>query len=188
MKTPLLVTTEWLAAHLTDPDVRIVDVRWYLLDKDKTGQSEYARGHIPGALYLDLDTDLSAPRGMGPGRHPLPSPAAFAEVALARRHRRGDACDCLRRPGRRDGGAALVASALLWARRRSRSSTAASSSGSRTRPPTANRTAAGSSACVLCRAAAARSCRRSAPGRRAAQRPQRTRARRARARTLRGQA
>ena len=81
MPIPLLVTTDWLAAHLTDPGVRIVDVRWYLLDKDKTGQSEYTRGHIPGALYLDIDTDLSAPRGMGPGRHPLPSPTAFAEVA-----------------------------------------------------------------------------------------------------------
>ena len=81
MAIPLLVSADWLAAHLTEPDVRIVDVRWYLLDKDKTGRSEYARGHIPGALFLDIDTDLSAPRGMGPGRHPLPSPAAFADVA-----------------------------------------------------------------------------------------------------------
>ena len=80
MSVPLLVTDDWLAAHLTDPNVCIVDVRWYLL-KDKTGPSEYARGHIPGAHFLDLDTDLSSPRGTGPGRHPLPSPAAFAEAA-----------------------------------------------------------------------------------------------------------
>jgi thiosulfate/3-mercaptopyruvate sulfurtransferase len=81
MDTPLLVSTGWLAAHLDDPNVRIVDVRWYLLDKDRTGRSEYMRGHIPGALFLDIETDLSSPRGMGPGRHPLPSPTAFAEVA-----------------------------------------------------------------------------------------------------------
>lgn len=76
-----LVSTEWLAAHLTDPNLRIVDVRWYLFDKDKTGQQEYLRGHIPGAVFLDLDKDLSAPPGEGPGRHPLPSPQVFAQTA-----------------------------------------------------------------------------------------------------------
>lgn len=76
-----LVSTEWLAAHLTDPNLRIVDVRWYLFDKDKTGHREYLRGHIPGAVFLDLDKDLSAPLGQGPGRHPLPRPEAFAKVA-----------------------------------------------------------------------------------------------------------
>jgi thiosulfate/3-mercaptopyruvate sulfurtransferase len=81
MTTPLLVSTEWLAAHLSDPNVRIVDVRWYLLDKDRTGRDEYLRGHIPGALFFDIDDDLAAPRGAGPGRHPLPRPDVFAEVA-----------------------------------------------------------------------------------------------------------
>ncbi len=81
MPIPLLVTTDWLAQHLTDPAVRIVDVRWYLFDQTKTGRGEYLRGHIPGATVMDLDTDLASPRGQGPGRHPLPTPERFAQVA-----------------------------------------------------------------------------------------------------------
>ena len=76
-----LVATDWLAAHLNDPAIRIVDVRWYLFDKTKTGQSEYLRGHIPNAVYMDMDTDLSSRPGTGPGRHPLPTPGAFAQSA-----------------------------------------------------------------------------------------------------------
>ncbi|MCL4393938.1 MAG: sulfurtransferase [Chloroflexi bacterium] len=76
-----LVSTEWLAAHLNDPDLRIVDVRWYLFEKDKNGRQEYLRGHVPGAAFLDIEADLSSPPGQGPGRHPLPSPAAFAAAA-----------------------------------------------------------------------------------------------------------
>ena len=49
MQAPLLVSTEWLAAHLRD--VRIVDVRWSLLDKDK-GRALYEEGHIPGAVHV----------------------------------------------------------------------------------------------------------------------------------------
>jgi thiosulfate/3-mercaptopyruvate sulfurtransferase len=55
----------------------VVDVRWSLLEKDK-GRRTYAEGHVPGAAFLDLDADLAAPRGQGPGRHPLPRPDAFA--------------------------------------------------------------------------------------------------------------
>ncbi len=75
-----LVSTEWLAAHLNDTRIRIADVRWYLL-KPEQGRAEYLRGHIPGAVLLDIDSDLSSPPGTGPGRHPLPGPDAFAEVA-----------------------------------------------------------------------------------------------------------
>jgi thiosulfate/3-mercaptopyruvate sulfurtransferase len=77
MSTPLLVSSEWLAQHLGDRDVRIVDVRWSLLDQEK-GRSSYAEGHLPGAVFLDVETDLAAPRGSGPGRHPLPAPERFA--------------------------------------------------------------------------------------------------------------
>jgi thiosulfate/3-mercaptopyruvate sulfurtransferase len=76
-----IVDAAWLAAHLDDPRVRVADVRWYL--SGKRGADEYARGHIPGAVFVDLDRDLAAPPGSGPGRHPLPSAAAFAGV-LAR--------------------------------------------------------------------------------------------------------
>ncbi len=78
--TPLLVSTDWLAGHLTDPDLRIADVRWYLIDKTRQGVVEYTRGHIPGAVFIDVDHDLAAPFGQGPGRHPLPRPEAFAEA------------------------------------------------------------------------------------------------------------
>jgi len=75
-----LVSTDWLAAHLNNANLCVVDVRWYLLDKDKNGRDEYLRGHIPGAIFLDVDADLAAPRGQGPGRHPLPRAEAFAET------------------------------------------------------------------------------------------------------------
>jgi thiosulfate/3-mercaptopyruvate sulfurtransferase len=72
-----LVSTEWLAARIGDPGVRVVDVRWLLLETDK-GRKAYDAGHVPGAVFLDLDRDLASPRGEGPGRHPLPRPEAFA--------------------------------------------------------------------------------------------------------------
>ncbi len=81
MAVPLLVSTDWLAQHLNDPAVRIADVRWYLFEKDKTGYGEYLKGHIPGAVYFNMDTELASPRGQGPGRHPLPKPDVFAEAA-----------------------------------------------------------------------------------------------------------
>lgn len=75
-----LVSTEWLAAHLDDPQVRVVDVRWYLTEPGR-GREDYAAGHIPAAVFLDLDAELAAPRGQGPGRHPLPTPEQFAAAA-----------------------------------------------------------------------------------------------------------
>jgi len=77
-----LVSTDWLAAHLSDPAVRVVDVRWYL-DPARRGRDAYEAGHIPGAVFLDVDADLSAPGGRrgGPlGRHPWPAPEHVARV------------------------------------------------------------------------------------------------------------
>jgi thiosulfate/3-mercaptopyruvate sulfurtransferase len=82
MDTPLLVSCAWLAGHTSDPDVRVADVRWSLVEKDK-GRSAYRTAHVPGAVFLDVDTDLAAPRGQGPGRHPLPAPGTFA-AAMSR--------------------------------------------------------------------------------------------------------
>lgn len=77
----LLVSTQWLAEHLDDPNVRIADVRWYLLDRDK-GARDYANAHIPNAIFLHIDHDLSAPPlpDAKTGRHPLPDAGAFAEA------------------------------------------------------------------------------------------------------------
>jgi thiosulfate/3-mercaptopyruvate sulfurtransferase len=77
-----LVTTDWLARHLDDPAVRIADVRWYL-DPARKGRDAYARGHVPGAVFLDVDADLSAPgggRGRPAGRHPWPSEEQVSRV------------------------------------------------------------------------------------------------------------
>jgi thiosulfate/3-mercaptopyruvate sulfurtransferase len=75
-----LVSGGWLAGHLAE--VRVVDVRWYL-DKSRSGRAEYEAGHIPGAVHLDIDKELSDPASPAAGRHPLPSPERFA-AALGR--------------------------------------------------------------------------------------------------------
>lgn len=77
-----LVSTDWLAEHLHDPDLRVVDLRWYL-DPSRRGAEAYRQGHIPGAVFLDIDQDLSAPgggRGRPAGRHPWPPPEQVARV------------------------------------------------------------------------------------------------------------
>jgi thiosulfate/3-mercaptopyruvate sulfurtransferase len=74
-----LVDVAWLGAHLHDPKVRIIDLRWYLAGK--SGAAEYAQGHIPGAVFLDLHHDLTGP--VGPGRHPIPSPAQLERAMRA---------------------------------------------------------------------------------------------------------
>ena len=81
--TPALVTTDWLAAHLQDAGIRVADVRWYLPHIGKQGREEYSAGHIPGAVFVDLDTELAAHGRGGPGRHPIPGPAEFSS-AMAR--------------------------------------------------------------------------------------------------------
>ena len=80
---PPLVSVDWLAGRVADPQVRVADVRWYLPHLGKTGADEYTRAHLPGAVFVDLDTELAAPVGQGPGRHPLPAPEAF-QAAMRR--------------------------------------------------------------------------------------------------------
>jgi thiosulfate/3-mercaptopyruvate sulfurtransferase len=74
----LLVTAEELIAHIGDPDWRIFDCR-HDLGNTEYGAAAYAKGHIPGALFLHLDRDLSGAKTGYSGRHPLPDPAAFAK-------------------------------------------------------------------------------------------------------------
>ena len=50
-----LVSTDWLAAHLKDPDLRIFDASWYLPDMQRDPKAEYAQAHIPGARFFDID-------------------------------------------------------------------------------------------------------------------------------------
>jgi len=78
-----LIAPETLLDRLGAADLRLADVRWWLTDPAK-GRRDFAVAHLPGSVFVDLDADLSAP--VGPGRHPLPSPAAFtarmAELGL----------------------------------------------------------------------------------------------------------
>jgi thiosulfate/3-mercaptopyruvate sulfurtransferase len=82
--SPLIDVAE-LRDRLDDPRVRIADVRWRL-GKPGQGRADYDAGHLPGAIYVDLDRDLAA-AGPGPhpqgGRHPLPPPADFARRMAA---------------------------------------------------------------------------------------------------------
>lgn len=55
---PYFVETDWLAAHLGDPQVRIIDLRYYW---DHPGLEDYTAGHIPGAVYLQWDAELRDP-------------------------------------------------------------------------------------------------------------------------------
>lgn len=73
-----LVEADWVATRLHDPRVALVDCRFVLGDPD-AGRRAYVGGHLPGAAFCDLETDLSGPHG--PGRHPLPAPEAFARSA-----------------------------------------------------------------------------------------------------------
>jgi thiosulfate/3-mercaptopyruvate sulfurtransferase len=71
------VQAGWLANHLVDPAVVIIDCRFELTRPD-VGRGAYAAGHIPGAFYFDLEGDMSGPKQAHGGRHPLPDLAAFA--------------------------------------------------------------------------------------------------------------
>jgi len=76
-----LISTDELTARMSAGGarvVRVVDVRW-VLGQPGAGRAKYDAGHLPGAIFLDLDGQLAEAPGPGrPGRHPLPSPVAFA--------------------------------------------------------------------------------------------------------------
>ncbi len=71
-----LVTTEWLAAHFDDPHVRLVDCSFKLPGITPTARADYDKGHIPGAVFFDID-DIAQPGTSLP--HMIPSPDLFAQ-------------------------------------------------------------------------------------------------------------
>ena len=73
-----LVSCDELAKHLGDPEWRVVDCR-HLLSDVGYGAIAYAAGHLPGAVFMHLDRDLSGPMTGRNGRHPLPGPELLAE-------------------------------------------------------------------------------------------------------------
>ncbi|WP_088051156.1 sulfurtransferase [Virgibacillus dakarensis] len=76
----VLVSSEWLARRLKDQpeNTAIIDVRFSLADPE-AGRTAYEKSHIPGAVYLDLNKDLSGPVQTHGGNHPLPDINNFAE-------------------------------------------------------------------------------------------------------------
>jgi thiosulfate/3-mercaptopyruvate sulfurtransferase len=77
----LLVSPAVLAEELaSEPGPFLLDMRWRL--GGPPGIDGYRAGHLPGAVFVDLDRDLAAPPGPG-GRHPLPDPAVFQQAMRA---------------------------------------------------------------------------------------------------------
>jgi thiosulfate/3-mercaptopyruvate sulfurtransferase len=86
-----LTSAAWLLEHHLDGNVRVVDAR-FLLGQPNAGRQAYDAGHIPGAIFLDLERELSSPKrsdGRG-GRHPLPDPnvlgSRLSELGIGNEH------------------------------------------------------------------------------------------------------
>lgn len=75
----VLMSCEELLSRVDDEQTRVVDCRFNLMEPE-AGRAQYLEGHIPNAVYADLDQDLAAPAGPDTGRHPLPDVKAFAET------------------------------------------------------------------------------------------------------------
>ncbi len=69
-----LVTTDWLEAHLKDPDLRVLDASWHMPDTGRDAQAEYQSAHIPGARFFDID-EIADHRSDLP--HMAPPPEKF---------------------------------------------------------------------------------------------------------------
>lgn len=79
MQSPL-VSTAWLAERLGDPGVQVVDATWFMPGEPMTGAQSYAEGHVPGAVFFDIDAIADRTTDLP---HMLPSPADFAAAAGA---------------------------------------------------------------------------------------------------------
>jgi len=71
------VTTEWLAAHLGEPGLGLIDASWHLPPTGRNGAAEFRAGHIPGAVFFDIDAIADTSSGLP---HMLPDPVAFSSA------------------------------------------------------------------------------------------------------------
>jgi thiosulfate/3-mercaptopyruvate sulfurtransferase len=101
---PLTVSTEWLAAHLHDPDLRVVDATNYLPHLKRDAHAEYRQAHIPGAVFFAIDeiADTASPLP-----HMLPTPDGFAKAVGALGIGAGDRVIAY-------GAKGMIASARAW--------------------------------------------------------------------------
>jgi thiosulfate/3-mercaptopyruvate sulfurtransferase len=99
-----VVSTDWLAARLGDPNVRIVDATWYLPHLGRDAGAEFGAAHIPGAVRFDIDEIADRSSALP---HMLPRPDAFARAIGALGIGDGDLVVAY-------GGRHLIASARVW--------------------------------------------------------------------------
>jgi thiosulfate/3-mercaptopyruvate sulfurtransferase len=78
-RSDYLIDARQLLARLDERDLRILDCRFELLEP-AAGRRQYESGHIPGAVFVDLEEDLSSRTTPGQGRHPIPTSAQLAET------------------------------------------------------------------------------------------------------------
>jgi thiosulfate/3-mercaptopyruvate sulfurtransferase len=82
------VTTQWLATHLGEPDVRVVDGTWHMPQAKRDARAEFEAAHIPGAVFFDIDAIADRASSLP---HMLPSAAQFAaavgELGIGNGHR-----------------------------------------------------------------------------------------------------
>lgn len=74
-RAKFLVSTDWLAAHLNAPDLVVVDASWYLPQMNRDARAEYLEGHIPGAVFFDIDEIADTGSDLP---HMLPGPEKFS--------------------------------------------------------------------------------------------------------------
>ncbi len=101
---PPVVDQAWVDSRT--PGVVLADVRWYLDGRD--GRAAYDAGHLPGAVFVDLDRVLAAHASPAEGRHPLPAPAAFAGGLAAAGIGDGDTVVAY------DDAGGVIAGRLVW--------------------------------------------------------------------------
>lgn len=99
-----IVPESWLRRHRDE--VVLADVRWYL--DGRSGRAAYDAGHLPGAVFVDLDRWLSGDASDATGRHPLPDPGVFAEGMAALGIGDGDTVVAY------DDDGGVIAARLVW--------------------------------------------------------------------------
>jgi thiosulfate/3-mercaptopyruvate sulfurtransferase len=77
MDLTAVVTTEWLASHLDEPDLRVVDGSWHMPQAKRDPAREFQDAHLPGAVFFDIDGIADTTSGLP---HMLPSPEMFARA------------------------------------------------------------------------------------------------------------
>lgn len=99
-----LVSTDWLAAHIGDPDVVVVDATWFMPQAQRDLRAEFEAAHLPGAVFFDIDAVADTASSLP---HMLPSPEIFARTVGAMGI--GDRTKVIAYDGN-----GLIASARLW--------------------------------------------------------------------------